>query len=104
MSELVSAISKTPMSVGMSNSEIVAAVFHGLCQSGDDCGPESIYTAAMCAASAYELCSPKGVQIALKLAFTPEKVTRVTGLSAEILAAFETANLGALGIPIATAR
>ena len=104
INELVSAIAKTPIAIGMSNSEIVGAVFQSLCQSGDDCGPESIYNAAICAASAYELCSTKGVQIALTSTFAVQKVTRVTELSAEMLAAFETADLSALGIPLVTGR
>jgi hypothetical protein len=100
ITELATSISKSSISEGMTTSEISAALYKGMCLSGDDCGEHSFYKAGLCVATAYEMCSATGVEHAFSTALSAERMKLVAALSERLLTSFDTANLRALGIGV----
>ena len=97
---LARAVADMPNNVGVKTSEVVAAIFQGMCQAGDECGAGTIYSPALCYASSYELCSADGINQALSTNGSSERSLRISSFSAQITEAMNKSDLSMLGIRI----
>jgi hypothetical protein len=97
---LASMIGTSSRYADLSKSQIEIALFESLCRAGDDCGPNSIYHASLCAVSTYKLCGSTSIEKTIAAASNPISKMRLDTFVADLNDAMNMGNLESLGFYI----